>query len=83
MRKGRRRRTWSILFIDELHTVMAGQGGSGIGAGDLLKPALARGKLRTIGATTLNEYRQVSFILSSFPSALSRRSMIADTTYIQ
>ncbi|GAA5851798.1 hypothetical protein JCM5353_006879 [Sporobolomyces roseus] len=47
-----------ILFIDELHTVMAGQGGSGIGAGDLLKPALARGKLRTIGATTLNEYRQ-------------------------
>jgi len=49
-----------ILFIDELHTVMAGQGGTGIGAGDLLKPALARGKLRTIGATTLNEYRQVS-----------------------
>ncbi|GAA6011075.1 hypothetical protein JCM11491_005928 [Sporobolomyces phaffii] len=47
-----------ILFIDEIHTVMAGQGGSGIGAGDLLKPALARGKLRTIGATTLNEYRQ-------------------------
>ncbi|GAA5922509.1 ATP-dependent Clp protease ATP-binding subunit [Sporobolomyces koalae] len=47
-----------ILFIDEIHTVMAGQGGTGIGAGDLLKPALARGKLRTIGATTLNEYRQ-------------------------
>ncbi|GAA5947073.1 hypothetical protein JCM3765_002140 [Sporobolomyces pararoseus] len=47
-----------ILFIDEIHTCMAGTGGSGIGAGDLLKPALARGKLRTIGATTLNEYRQ-------------------------
>ncbi|GAA6062402.1 hypothetical protein JCM10212_006188 [Sporobolomyces blumeae] len=47
-----------VLFIDEIHTVMAGQGGTGIGAGDILKPALARGKLRTIGATTLNEYRQ-------------------------
>ncbi|GAA5864966.1 hypothetical protein JCM1840_005694 [Sporobolomyces johnsonii] len=50
--------TGVILFIDEMHTLMAGQGGTGVGAGDLLKPALARGRLRCIGATTLNEYRQ-------------------------
>jgi ATP-dependent Clp protease ATP-binding subunit ClpB len=50
-----------ILFIDELHTIIgAGAVGSGgsLDAGNLLKPALARGKLRTIGATTLKEYRQ-------------------------
>jgi len=50
-----------ILFIDELHTIVgAGSiGGDGsMDAGNLLKPALARGKLRTIGATTLKEYRR-------------------------
>ncbi len=49
-----------ILFIDELHTIV-GAGATGEGgtdAGNLLKPALARGKLRTIGATTLKEYRK-------------------------
>ena len=48
-----------ILFIDEMHLMMAGKGGdSGMDAANLLKPMLARGKLRCIGATTLNEYRQ-------------------------
>lgn len=48
-----------ILFIDEFHLIMAGRNGdSGMDAANLIKPALARGKLRCIGATTLNEYRQ-------------------------
>ena len=48
-----------ILFIDELHTIVgAGQGEGAVGAGQLLKPALARGELRCIGATTLDEYRK-------------------------
>ncbi|MDH4183199.1 MAG: ATP-dependent chaperone ClpB [Nitrospinota bacterium] len=47
-----------ILFIDELHTVVGAGGAEGaMDAGNLLKPALARGKLRAIGATTLKEYR--------------------------
>lgn len=48
-----------ILFIDELHTVVgAGAAEGAIDASNLLKPALARGDLRCIGATTLNEYRK-------------------------
>ena len=48
-----------ILFIDELHTVVgAGRAEGSMDAGNLLKPALARGELRTIGATTLDEYRK-------------------------
>ncbi len=48
-----------ILFIDELHTIIgAGATEGAMDAGNLLKPALARGKLRTIGATTIKEYRQ-------------------------
>ena len=48
-----------VLFIDELHTVVgAGNAEGGSDAANLLKPALARGELRCIGATTLNEYRQ-------------------------
>jgi ATP-dependent Clp protease ATP-binding subunit ClpB len=49
-----------ILFIDEIHTVVGtGAGGSGgIDASNLLKPALARGELRCIGATTIDEYRK-------------------------
>ena len=48
-----------ILFIDELHTVVgAGASEGSMDAGNLLKPALARGELHCIGATTLNEYRK-------------------------
>jgi ATP-dependent Clp protease ATP-binding subunit ClpC len=48
-----------ILFIDELHTVVgAGAADGAVGASDMLKPALARGEVRCIGATTLDEYRK-------------------------
>ncbi len=48
-----------ILFVDELHTMVGAGGGEGsVDAGNMLKPALARGKLHMIGATTLAEYRK-------------------------
>ena len=48
-----------ILFVDEIHTIVKAGGGEGsMDAGNMLKPALARGKLHMIGATTLAEYRQ-------------------------
>jgi ATP-dependent Clp protease ATP-binding subunit ClpB len=48
-----------ITFIDELHTLMGAGGGEGsVAAANMLKPMLARGQLRMIGATTLNEYRE-------------------------
>ena len=48
-----------ILFIDELHTIVgAGSAEGSMDASNMLKPALARGELRSIGATTLNEYRK-------------------------
>jgi ATP-dependent Clp protease ATP-binding subunit ClpC len=51
--------TESILFIDELHMLVgAGAAGSSVDAANILKPALARGELQCIGATTLDEYRR-------------------------
>jgi ATP-dependent Clp protease ATP-binding subunit ClpB len=48
-----------ITFVDELHTLMGGGGGEGsVAASNMLKPMLARGELRLIGATTLDEYRE-------------------------
>lgn len=48
-----------ILFIDEIHTLVgAGRSGGAMDAGNILKPALARGELRTIGSTTLDEYQK-------------------------
>ncbi len=49
-----------ILFIDELHTVVGAGGSEGaIDAGNMLKPALSRGELQCVGATTLDEYRRI------------------------
>ena len=51
--------TSSILFIDELHTLVgAGAAEGAVDAANILKPALSRGELQTIGATTLDEYRK-------------------------
>ena len=48
-----------ILFIDEIHTLVGAGGGEGaMDAANILKPALARGELRAVGATTLNEYQK-------------------------
>src|SRR5690606_37836254 len=48
-----------VLFIDEIHTLVGAGGGEGaMDAANILKPALARGELRAIGATTLNEYQK-------------------------
>ena len=47
-----------VLFIDEMHTLVgAGKGDGAMDASNLLKPALARGELHCVGATTLDEYR--------------------------
>lgn len=59
-----------ILFIDEIHTIMGAGGAEGaIDASNIFKPALARGKVRCIGATTLDEYRKYIEV----DSALNRR----------
>jgi len=59
-----------IIFIDEIHTILgAGAAGGTMDAANIMKPSLARGELRCIGATTLNEYRQ--YIKND--SALARR----------
>lgn len=48
-----------VIFIDEMHTIVgAGAAEGAVDAGNMLKPALARGELRTVGATTLDEYRK-------------------------
>src|SRR5438045_9028866 len=54
-----RRANNTILFIDELHTLVGAGGAEGaIDASNVLKPALARGEIQCIGATTLDEYRK-------------------------
>ena len=71
-----------ILFIDELHTIVGAGGASGsLDASNMLKPALARGEVQAIGATTLNEYRQ--FIEKD--GALERRfqKIMVDPTSVE
>lgn len=76
-----------ILFIDELHTVVgAGQGEGAMDASNMLKPALARGELHCVGATTLNEYRKFiekdGALERRFQKVLVREPSIADTIAI-
>lgn len=65
--------TKSILFIDEIHTLVHAGGAEGaIAAGDIIKPYLARGKIKCIGATTINEYHEYF----DKDDALSRRFQV-------
>lgn len=62
-----------VMFIDEIHTVVgAGATSGSMDASNLLKPMLARGELRCIGATTLNEYKQVRFVALPWTLGCSR-----------
>jgi ATP-dependent Clp protease ATP-binding subunit ClpB len=76
-----------ILFIDELHTVVgAGAAEGAVDASNMLKPALARGTLRCVGATTLNEYRKYiekdAALERRFQPVLVREPTVEDTISI-
>jgi ATP-dependent Clp protease ATP-binding subunit ClpB len=76
-----------ILFIDELHTVVgAGAAEGAVDASNMLKPALARGLLRCVGATTLNEYRKYiekdAALERRFQPAMVREPSVEDTISI-
>ena len=63
----------TILFIDELHMLLGAGGGEGsMSAANILKPALARGELRSVGATTLDEVRHVNGIMATAMTLLTR-----------
>ncbi len=76
-----------ILFIDEIHTLIGAGGGNGaMDAANILKPALARGELRTIGATTLDEYQkyfeQDKALVRRFQTVLVEEPSVEDTVSI-
>lgn len=76
-----------ILFIDEIHTLIGAGGGSGaMDAANILKPALARGELRTIGATTLDEYQKYfekdKALVRRFQTVLIDEPSVEDTISI-
>ncbi|MCO6488319.1 MAG: AAA family ATPase [Phaeodactylibacter sp.] len=77
----------AILFIDEIHTLIgAGGGQGGVDAANILKPALARGELRTIGATTLDEYQKYfekdKALVRRFQTVLIEEPSVEDTISI-
>ncbi|MEM9929854.1 MAG: ATP-dependent chaperone ClpB [Bacteroidota bacterium] len=76
-----------ILFIDEIHTLVGAGGGNGaMDAANILKPALARGELRTIGATTLDEYQKYfekdKALVRRFQTVLIEEPSVEDTISI-
>jgi ATP-dependent Clp protease ATP-binding subunit ClpB len=76
-----------VLFIDELHTVVgAGAAEGSVDASNMLKPALARGSLRCVGATTLDEYRKYiekdAALERRFQQVFAREPTVADTVSI-
>jgi ATP-dependent Clp protease ATP-binding subunit ClpB len=76
-----------ILFVDEIHTLIgAGGGGGAMDAANILKPALARGEVRTIGATTLDEYQKYfekdKALVRRFQTVLIEEPSIEDTISI-
>ncbi len=76
-----------ILFIDEIHTLIgAGGGGGAMDAANILKPALARGELHTIGATTLDEYQKYfekdKALVRRFQTVLIEEPSVEDTISI-
>ncbi len=76
-----------ILFVDEIHTLIgAGGGQGGVDAANILKPALARGELRTIGATTLDEYQKYferdKALVRRFQTVLIEEPNLEDTISI-
>jgi ATP-dependent Clp protease ATP-binding subunit ClpB len=76
-----------ILFIDEIHTLIGAGGGNGaMDAANILKPALARGELRTIGATTLDEYQKYfekdKALVRRFQTVLIEEPTVEDTISI-
>jgi ATP-dependent Clp protease ATP-binding subunit ClpB len=76
-----------ILFIDEIHTLVGAGGGQGaMDAANILKPALARGELRTIGATTLDEYQKYfekdKALVRRFQTVLIEEPSVEDTISI-
>jgi ATP-dependent Clp protease ATP-binding subunit ClpC len=76
----------TILFIDELHTLLgAGNAEGGMDAANILKPMLARGELRVIGATTLAEYRKIerdSALARRFSAVMVEEPSVEDTAAI-
>lgn len=76
-----------VLFIDEIHTLIGAGGGNGaMDAANILKPALARGELRTIGATTLDEYQKYfekdKALVRRFQTVLINEPSVEDTISI-
>ncbi len=76
-----------VLFVDEIHTLIGAGGGNGaMDAANILKPALARGELRTIGATTLDEYQKYfekdKALVRRFQTVLIEEPSVEDTISI-